>query len=172
MLVVLMAASAITAAPSTRACTLGSGFPERDLAAAYASSPEVFVARLHNYQERQRQPRSPLFFATADYDVLEVLKGEPPARGTVTGGVVWRAVPDMPNPPPPPPPACGPWITSPDIEGQTALIFVSPPPEGGDQALRQVDPFSVRLGPPDSDYFRDTLKFVHQLKSTDPQATP
>lgn len=122
MLVVLVAVTA--AVPRAGACQMGSGDPRQDLAKAFSESHEVFVARLDNYAERAQEARSPLLLATADFEVVEVLKGHPPMRGTLSGGVVWRAVPDMPIPPPPPPPSCGPWVTSPDIEGKTALIFV------------------------------------------------
>jgi hypothetical protein len=171
MLVVLVALTA--AVPRVDACQMGSGDPRQDLAKAFSESDEIFVARLENYAERAQEARSPLFLAIADFEVVEVLKGHPPMRGTLSGGVVWRAVPDMPIPPPPPPPSCGPWITSPDIEGKTALIFVSSHARAGQpQGLREVHPFSVRFSQHDPAHTQATLTFVRQLKSTDPRSTP
>ena len=171
MLVVLAVVTA--AVPRADACQMGSGDPRQDVARAYSESHEIFVARLENYAERAQEAGSPYFLATADFEVVEVLKGHPPTRGTLTGGVVWRAVPDMSIPPPPPPPSCGPWITSPDIEGKTALIFVSPYARAGrSRGLREVHPFSVRFSQHDPAHTRSTLTFVRQLKSTDPRSTP
>ena len=171
MLVVLVAVTA--AVPRADACQMGSGDPTQDLSKAYSESHEIFVARLENYAERSQEARNPYFLATADFEVVEILKGKPPARGTLTGGVVWRAVPDMPIPPPPPPPSCGPWITSPDVEGKTALIFVSSYARAGQpQGLRDVHPFSVRFSQHDPAHTRATLTFVRQLQSTDPRSTP
>lgn len=171
MLVVLVAVTA--AVPRAGACQMGSGDPRQDLAKAFSESHEVFVARLDNYAERAQEARSPLLLATADFEVVEVLKGHPPMRGTLSGGVVWRAVPDMPIPPPPPPPSCGPWVTSPDIEGKTALIFVPSYGRAGQpQGLRDVHPFSVRFSQHDLAHTQATLTFVRQLTSTDPRSTP
>ncbi|MEL1265196.1 hypothetical protein [Pseudoxanthomonas putridarboris] len=115
MLVLLAGFTGVDAA---RACSLGSGVLEDDLAHAFQAVDEVFVARLTSYRKVPPGPGGEYMLVQSDYELVETLKGHPQAHG-----VLVEADPYSPLPGHAPGPACGPWVVHAGSVGHTALVL-------------------------------------------------
>ena len=107
-------------APSGIACSLVFRGMGVELQEALRQSEEVFVARLSDYELEPPQDGGKYFVGKSRYELVEIIKGRPGAAGELVEGTPYPAVDGVP-----PGPACGPWVVTPQSQGNTYLIFAS-----------------------------------------------